>query len=256
MVSVRGRLPVESSSQGGVQSGARGAAKRVVVGVAACALALSGVVGGVATAAPTAKPSPKPSPTATRPAPKGDKVAYLTFDDGPSPIYTRQVLWLLDKYDAKATFFMIGKAAKANPGLVREVRAGGHAIGNHTYSHPWLNKVPAGEIRRQLRVTDQVLGRTRCMRPPGGYVNETVRNVVDREGKRMVMWHVDTSDWRRPGASVIAQTVLDRARPGSVILMHDGGGERSQTVKALAKVLRTLKAEGYTFETLPKCRRS
>lgn len=245
----------------------------IAAGAAICALALSGAVGGAATAAPAPKPGPSSSApkssnaqkppksaksqksTAKATHRKSSKVAYLTFDDGPSPVYTSQVLWLLDKYEAKATFFMIGKSAKANPKVVREVRAGGHAIGNHTYSHPWLNKLSASEIRWQLRAADQVLGRTTCMRPPGGFVNHTVRSVVDREGKSMVMWNVDTSDWRRPGASAIAQTAIDKTRPGSVVLMHDGGGDRSQTVKALAKVLRTLKAEGYSFETLPKCRR-
>ncbi len=234
--------------------------------LATCALAMTAVFGSTGAVAASGPPTASGSPTAkptraptAKPAPvrkgAGGKVVYLTFDDGPHPVYTPQILWLLEKYDAKATFFMVGSAAKTNPKVAREVRRSPHSIGNHTYSHPWLTKVTSAEVRRQLRATDALLGQTRCMRPPGGFVNSTVRKAVAAEGKSLVMWNVDTRDWARPGAAAIARTAIDEAGPGRTILMHDGGGDRSQTVRALAQVLRTLRADGYRFETLPACRR-
>lgn len=196
----------------------------------------------------------KPRPPAPAPRHTGGKVAYLTFDDGPNPTYTPQVLALLKRYDAHATFFMIGSAAKANPSLVKRVRAEGHVVGNHTYSHPWLTHLNAGGVRDQLRRTDAAVGRTTCMRPPGGFVNNTVRNVAAAEGKRVVMWSVDPSDWARPGVQNIIGRIVPRTHVGSIVLMHDGGGPRTQTVTALATVLSRLSAQGYRFETLPACR--
>lgn len=189
------------------------------------------------------------------PARTAHKVVYLTFDDGPDRRYTPQVLALLKKHDAKATFFMIGSQAKADRALMKRVRAQGHAIGNHTYSHPWLHRLSAGSVSAQLSRTDAVLGRTTCMRPPGGFVNNSVRSVARRQGKRVVMWHVDPADWRRPGAATISRKVLKGTRNGSVVLLHDGGGNRSQTVSALSTILPRLAAQGYRFETLPACRR-
>lgn len=182
------------------------------------------------------------------------KVAYLTFDDGPNRTYTPQVLRLLRTHHAKATFFMIGSSAKADPALVRRVRAEGHAIGNHTFSHPWLNRLSPAGVAAQLRSTDAVLGRTTCMRPPGGFVNAGVTSVSRGQGKSVVLWSVDTSDWSRPGAARITASLVRGARPGAILLMHDGGGPRSQTVAALGRALTTLSAQGYRFETLPMCR--
>ncbi|WP_083876288.1 polysaccharide deacetylase family protein [Kineosphaera limosa] len=208
-----------------------------------------------ATKAPAKSKTPATKATTKHPRPtKGGKVAYLTFDDGPDRRYTPQVLALLAKYDAKATFFMIGSQAQANRPLVARVRAHGHAIGNHTQTHPWLTKVSPATVRDQLRRADSVLGRTTCMRPPGGFVNGVVRNEARAQGKQVVLWSVDPSDWSRPGAPRITSTILSKTRPGSVILLHDGGGPRTQSVAALAQVLPRLKAQGYRFETLPACR--
>ncbi len=188
--------------------------------------------------------------------PKGvrGKVVYLTFDDGPDRRYTPAILSILAKHKARATFFMIGSQAKANPALVRQVRAQGHTIGNHTYSHPWLTKVSAARVAAELRSTDAVLGRTTCMRPPGGFVNGTVRTVAAAANKRVVMWGIDTSDWSRPGAARIAGSVMRGSQAGSIVLMHDGGGPRAQTVSALPNVLSQLSRKGYRFEPLPMCR--
>lgn len=181
------------------------------------------------------------------------KVVYLTFDDGPSR-YTPQVLRVLKRHNAKATFFMIGRQAKSNRSAVRQVRRGGHKIGNHTYNHPWLTKTSASRVRSELRLADAATGRTTCMRPPGGFVNSRVRSVARAERKSIVMWSVDTNDWRRPGSGRIVRSIGSSPRSGSIILMHDGGGNRSQTVAALNTVLPRLKAKGYRFATLPQCR--
>ncbi|WP_168582930.1 polysaccharide deacetylase family protein [Gephyromycinifex aptenodytis] len=204
-----------------------------------------------ATAAPTRRSSSSPTRSRT-----SNKVVYLTFDDGPNRVTTPKVLALLKKHDAKATFFMVGDQAQGTgkAALVRRVRAAGHAVGSHTYSHPALTTLPSEQIRRELRRTDALIGRTTCMRPPGGATNSTVASIARTEGKRVVLWNVDTMDWRRPGAAAILTETMSSTRPGSVVLMHDGGGPRAQTVQALAEALPRLAAQGYRFETLPSCR--
>lgn len=242
--------------------------RRIAAGAAA--LVSIGTLGVGAMSAAQANPVASSAPAVSAPATthlaparaarpggktyKSNRVVYLTFDDGPNRAYTPRVLALLKRYDAKATFFMIGNQAAANRDLVRRVRAEGHAIGNHTYTHPWLSKRPASVVASELRRTDAVVGRTTCMRPPGGFVNGTVRSVSARQGKKVVLWTVDPADWRRPGAGVIASRTLTTSRPGSIVLMHDGGGSRVQTVSALSNVLARLSAKGYRFETLPACR--
>lgn len=185
---------------------------------------------------------------------RSGKVVYLTFDDGPNRVTTPQVLTLLQRYNAKATFFMVGNQAEGKTALVQQVRAAGHAVGNHTYSHPSLTKLATPQIRQELRRTDALIGQTSCMRPPGGATNEAVASAARSEGKHVSMWSVDTVDWRRPGVQAIAAGMLTTTRSGSVVLMHDGGGPRAQTVQALATVLPRWAAQGYRFETLPSCR--
>lgn len=220
---------------------ARMMSRMVAVGATVLMLGASGV--GAGEAAPA---------TATRPQ-RPAKVVYLTFDDGPSR-YTPQVLRVLSKHRARATFFMIGTQAAADPAMVRRVRAHGHTLGNHTYSHPWLTRISSAAVASQLRRTDAVLGHTTCLRPPGGFVNASVRRVARAQGKATVLWDVDPQDWRRPGVAAITRTITRQARPGAVILLHDGGGERSQSVAALDRALTTLRARGYRFAPLPACR--
>lgn len=183
----------------------------------------------------------------------GSKVVYLTFDDGPSG-YTPAVLRLLAAYNAKATFFVIGSQASANPSTIRSIRAAGHAVANHTWSHPSLTGLSASAITSQLSRTDAALGFTaKCVRPPYGATNSTVARTISGMGKKSVLWSVDPQDWARPGSSTIANRILSTVRPGSIVLMHDGGGDRSQTVAALSTVLSSLKAKGYTFAAVPGC---
>lgn len=182
------------------------------------------------------------------------KVVHLTFDDGPNATYTPQVLSVLRKHDARATFFMLGQNASGSS-LVGTVRAQGHAVANHSWSHPQLTTLSRSAITSQLSRTDTALGRrATCVRPPYGATNATVRSVISSRGQKQVMWTVDTNDWRRPGAGVIASRIVAGAKKNNaIILMHDGGGNRTQTVAGLDRALTTLKAQGYRFTVVPGC---
>lgn len=187
----------------------------------------------------------------------GSKEVALTFDDGPWPGSTDAILAELKAADVKATFFMIGRQVIARPETARHVLAGGMEIGNHTQNHKLLahasRKVVVREIERGRKSIESVLGvQVRWYRPAGGSTSPTVYREARRLGLRVVLWTVDPRDWSRPGKKHIARRVLDRVRPGSVILMHDGGGNRSQTVAALKKVLKGLKARGYKMVTLSR----
>ncbi|MFF0416447.1 polysaccharide deacetylase family protein [Kitasatospora sp. NPDC004745] len=186
---------------------------------------------------------------------QGGRVVYLTFDDGPSPAYTPRILGILSRYGVRATFFEIGQNVAANPGLTRQVARQGHSVQNHSWSHPDLRRLSGAAVSAQVADTDKAIraqtGRTpSCLRPPYGAVNGTVRSRAAALGKQVVLWSVDPADWSRPGAAAIRSRVLGTVRPGSVILLHDGGGDRSQTAAALPDILSTLKARGYGFATL------
>lgn len=181
------------------------------------------------------------------------KVVYITFDDGPS-VYTSQVLKVLSQYRVHATFFEVGQMVAAHPSLTSLVYRQGNSVQNHTWSHPDLRKLTAAQIAYQVSATDrQIRAHTGylpcCLRPPYGAVNATVRARAAGLGKKIALWTVDPRDWSRPGVAAIQSRVLSQVRPGSVVLLHDGGGDRSQTVTALGGILKTLKARGYTFAT-------
>ena len=186
------------------------------------------------------------------------KVIYLTFDDGPSAGHTRRVLELLDDYEAKATFFQVGEVAAARPELTRAVVEKGHALGSHTWNHKDLRKLSRRAESHQITRTSAVLSRISgrpitCLRPPYGAKNARVMSVIRSKKLAMKLWDIDPRDWKKPGASVIAKRIISRAHPGAVVLMHDGGGNRSQSVKALKRILEALGKKGYRYETLPGC---
>ena len=207
--------------------------------------------GGPARATPAARTSPPARATAARPA----GVVYLTFDDGPTPTWTPRVLDLLARYRARATFFVVGRSAATWPGLVRRAYVAGHGVGNHTWSHRRLTGLRGAALSAEVDATSAVIGRAtgsrpRCLRPPYGTVDAASAYLARALGLRLMMWDVDPYDWRRPGAGVIAGRVLSRVRSGDVVLLHDGGGDRSQTVAALQQVLASLSARGYRFRAL------
>jgi peptidoglycan-N-acetylglucosamine deacetylase len=176
----------------------------------------------------------------------------LTFDDGPNPPYTGQILGILARYQVPATFFCVGLQASAHPAELARMAAAGHGLGNHTWSHPFLPDLSRAQLTEQLDRTDEAVaraagGRPGLFRPPYGSRSPDVLRWLGERGTPIVLWDVDTSDWARPGAAVIAGRVLMQARPGTIILMHDGGGDRSQTVAALPLVIEGLLDRGYRF---------
>ena len=180
------------------------------------------------------------------------KYVYLTFDDGPHPQYTVQILAILRGYRVKATFFEIGRNVARYPYVTRRVDAAGHSVQNHTWSHVNLRKVSWATFKSQVQSTDRAIRvqtgtNPRCLRPPYGATNSVVSKRAATLGKKVKLWSVDPRDWSRPGTSVIVRRVLNSTRHGSVILLHDGGGDRRQTVAALPKILKALKAKGYSF---------
>lgn len=189
----------------------------------------------------------EPAVAVEAPSPPPGTIA-LTFDDGPNPAWTPQVLDLLDRYDAKATFFVVGYLAERHPDLVAEIARRGHTVANHSYSHPQLPTLSDDAIRDQLRVTDDAIAaagvaRPTCLRPPYGATNARVESVAAGAGLRTVLWTVDPEDWRRPGADALRARVA-RAGSGDIVGMHDGGGDRSHTVAALPGILEDLRARG------------
>jgi peptidoglycan/xylan/chitin deacetylase (PgdA/CDA1 family) len=155
----------------------------------------------------------------------------------------------------KATFFMLGAQAQGRPKIAREVAAAGMVIGNHSYNHPDLTKLPAAQLARQIEVAERdIAGATgvhpKYFRPPYGASNAAVRAQLVRDGLKFVQWGVDTEDWKKPGVAAIVSRTLSTVKPGSVILMHDGGGDRSQTIAALPLIITQLRARGYVFVTL------
>lgn len=184
-------------------------------------------------------------------APAPPKVLYLTFDDGPSE-YTQPILDVLARHDAKATFFVLGRAARGREDFLRDIYASGHGIANHTYNHPSLPGLGWARFKAEVAGTGAVLGDLDygCLRPPYGATSKNVRSFASKLGYRIVMWTIDPRDWLRPGATTIAERVIRRAHPGGIVVLHDGGGNRTQTVAALEQILTRLEADGYTFAAL------
>lgn len=191
----------------------------------------------------------------SRVRPVTGKLVALTFDDGPWPGQTDRILRILKRNDVKATFFMVGKQVKRHPALARRIAREGHDLGTHTYGHVFLTKVPPKEARRQIiagkKAVESVTGhKTSWIRPPYGAINSRSWTQIRKLKMTVVLWDVDSRDWSKPGAKKIEQSVVRDTRPGSVVLFHDGGGSRYQTIAALPRIIKRLKAKGYTFVTV------
>lgn len=185
------------------------------------------------------------------------RIVALTFDDGPSPRYTKRVRAVLDTYNAPATFFMLGGSVNRYPRTARAVAADPlrHEVANHSYSHPMMGGWSAARIRAQVsrcqRACRGIMGVTpKYFRPPGRSTSTTLRRTVSNMGLTVMMWTVDPQDWRSPGAGAIYRRVVGGTRNRSVIILHDGGASRSGTVAALPRIITTLRARGYDFVTL------
>jgi peptidoglycan/xylan/chitin deacetylase (PgdA/CDA1 family) len=179
----------------------------------------------------------------------------ITFDDGPDPRYTPEILDVLAAHHVTATFFMIGRQAATFPDLVRRVSAGGNAVEVHTWDHLRLTTVPApvfaSEVDREVDLLTTLTGvRPTCLRPPYGSANETTVNEAASRGLSIAQWSVDPSDWSRPGVNAITARVVSHLGPNQVILLHDGGGDRSETVAALSRILDAIAARNLHVVTV------
>jgi peptidoglycan/xylan/chitin deacetylase (PgdA/CDA1 family) len=185
----------------------------------------------------------------------GARRIALTFDDGPNPEYTPQILKILAQHNARATFFVVGTWAAKYPNLIRRTVAEGHEIGCHSWSHADFTRLSADEARQQLHRWEQVVNpllptRARQFRPPYGAVNASVRAMAAQMGYTIALWSSDTNDWRKPGADAIYNHAMAAARDGAVVLMHDGGGPRHQTVAAVRRLVPALQSRGYQLVTM------
>lgn len=188
--------------------------------------------------------------------PGGGAVVYLTFDDGPSG-YTNAVLDVLGRHGAKATFFVVGGNIDSRRSTVASIRQRGHEIGNHTWSHPYLTSLSDSAVRDQLLRTEYAIGAatgrgSQCVRPPYGSVSTRVRSIISGLGMDTVLWSIDTQDWRDSASVSSIRRQLDQARDGSIILLHDGGGNQSDTVQAVDQWLAA-NASRFQFRVLPNC---
>ncbi|HLX01765.1 MAG TPA: polysaccharide deacetylase family protein [Trinickia sp.] len=203
--------------------------------------------------------------------PKNERVIALTFDDGPNPPYTNEILDVLQAEHVHATFFVVGRAVQAYPALVRREAEAGNALGNHTWNHGHLVLYDETGLRRTLQRTDAAIfaatgSHTRIMRPPFGSRDWLVLDEVRRLGYTPVMWSVPlANDWEDPPPRVIAARVLRYAGDGAIITLHDGNRgilcarmraprlcDRSSDVEATRLIVGTLKHRGYRFVTIPE----
>jgi peptidoglycan/xylan/chitin deacetylase (PgdA/CDA1 family) len=180
----------------------------------------------------------------------------LTFDDGPGP-YTPEVLRVLRRFHVHATFFEVGFMERWFHTSTAKAVHEGHTVGDHTESHPKLAALRKGAQRKQIVSQEQWLTklglpRPRLFRPPYGSFDSKTFDILRKRRLLMVLWSADSEDYRRPGAAVIARNVLHGAKPGAIVLMHDAGGARSQTVAALPTIIRRLRRRHYKLVTVPQ----
>ncbi|MEF2528045.1 MULTISPECIES: polysaccharide deacetylase family protein [Streptomyces] len=182
----------------------------------------------------------------------GARAVNLTIDDGPDPQWTPRILAILEKHGAKATFCMVGPRAKAHPDLVKKVVAGGHRLCNHAMDHDTaMDRKPVAYQEKQIldaqKLIEEAAGggaRVEYYRAPGGAFTPDSRRIAAAAGMRPLGWNVDTKDFQKPGAPAIAGTVKRELGNGPTILLHDGGGDRRQTVEALGPILDWLEQQG------------
>jgi peptidoglycan/xylan/chitin deacetylase (PgdA/CDA1 family) len=211
------------------------------VGLAGLCLALTGLV-------------------AATPATAREKLVALTFDDGPSP-YTRDVLRQLDRKHVPGTFFVVGEHLDSYGSALRPMVRRGHEVANHSWSHPDLTNLSSKGIESQLERTNRGIRRIggqepRTFRPPYGALNRRVRRTARREGLRTVLWDVDPSDYYQPSPSTIVSRVVRGVGRRSIVLLHDGGGPRRNTVRAVPRIVSKLRRRGYRFVTVTEFFRS
>jgi peptidoglycan/xylan/chitin deacetylase (PgdA/CDA1 family) len=188
-----------------------------------------------------------------------ERVAALTFDDGPNPEFTPQLLEILERHGARGTFFVVGEAASRQPGLIRQMAQAGHAIGNHTWDHPSIPLISGPERRRQIRRCAQAIAPygARLFRPPYGHQDLAARLDALWLGYQVVTWNLTAQDWLERDAVSLARRLVEGIRPGSIVLLHDGlypplvGNveDRRPMLAAVEAILTELRS--YRFVTVP-----
>ena len=176
----------------------------------------------------------------------------LTFDDGPHPRHTPQILDLLDRYEIKATFFSVGINAYYYPDVLAEIAARGHEIGNHTYSHPHVNQVNQVKLEREIEKCEEMIyqitdRKTKLFRPPEGMIDSEMLKTIHNLDYRIILWDIDTRDWAHTSPEEIAKNVIEKTSSGDIILMHDYIGRNSPTYEAMEIFIPVLIEKGYKF---------
>lgn len=176
----------------------------------------------------------------------------LTFDDGPHPRYTKQILEILDEYGIKATFFVIGINAKYYPETLERIIEKGHEIGNHTYTHPHVSEINSESIRSEIENCESIIHslsdyRTKLFRPPEGMVDGDVKSVLRKLDYKVILWDIDTRDWAHTSPEEICDNIVNRIKSGDIILMHDYIAHNSPTPDALRLFIPVLLEKGYRF---------
>ena len=184
--------------------------------------------------------------------PVNKKEVALTFDDGPSAKTTEKILNILKKNNIHATFFVIGKNAEHHPKLLKKIYDDGNEIGNHSYSHPNSSYLSPSKIRRELSKTDKIISKitgkkTHLFRPPSGNFGYNLSFIVASMKYIMVLWWVDTSDWREPGKEKVMRIIRNHLTNGAIILMHEN---HKTTIEALPDIINFIKKRGYKFVTV------
>ena len=184
-----------------------------------------------------------------------DKVVALTFDDGPHPTLTEEILELLEKYDARATFFIVGVNAQYYPDVLRMALSNGHEIGNHTHSHGSLIGCGKNDVKDEIiSAEDDILSvcgaKTALFRPPEGYVSKNVISAADELGYDVILWSIDTRDWAHCSTADMVRNIKKNVKPGSIILFHDYISGESHTKDVLNVMIPYLAAQGYRFVTV------
>lgn len=179
----------------------------------------------------------------------------LTFDDGPNPTFTPQILAILKKYHVKATFFVVGMSAKKYPELIKQILAEGHAIGNHSLTHPMLTKLSDQALYKEVVTTQNIVENITgkkpvCLRPPYGMSNSHVREFIRSQSIVPVPMGWNSFDYERPGVDKIISWVLKNSYKGQVMLMHDGFAARQQTVAALPAIIEGIQKRGIGFSAI------
>ncbi len=184
------------------------------------------------------------------------KEVALTFDDGPGP-YTPQVLAILKRENVPGTFFEVGESDQYFHASTTQIAQDGYPIGDHTETHPPMSQLSRQDQQSQLLQQAATIGRygapfPRLFRPPYGLWNGTTLSLLRKYKMLMILWTVDTNDYLRPGVDAIVHTATSGARPGAIILMHDAGGDRTETVAALPRIISILRHRGYKLVTVPR----